>query len=109
MLACATMTAESPQSSTFQAECSACHAPGFFAATTFTQSWSGRALYWLFKQIRTTMPETNPGSLKRGEVADILAYILQINGYPEGETALPGEDDPLRLIVLEAPPDAPGR
>lgn len=93
---------------TFEAECSACHAPGFFTASTFVRSWSGRALYWLSKQIRTTMPESNPGSLKREEVSDILAYVLSLNGYPGGEQPLPAEDDLLRLIVLEELPEGDG-
>ena len=90
---------------TFEESCTACHAAGFFTASTFQRSWSDRALYWLSKQIRTTMPEDNPGSLDRREVADILAYILSLNGYPAGELPLPHEDDALRLIVLEAMPD----
>lgn len=89
----------------YEKSCTACHAPGYFTASTFQRSWSRRALYWLFKEIRTTMPEDNPGSLDRRETSEILAYILSLNGYPAGDLPLPHEDDPLRLIVLEAMPD----
>lgn len=89
----------------YEKNCTACHAAGYFTASTFQRSWSDRALYWLFKQIRTTMPEDNPGSLDRRDVADILAYILSLNDYPAGDLPLPHEDDPLRLIVLEAMPE----
>ncbi|HUG39543.1 MAG TPA: cytochrome c, partial [Longimicrobiales bacterium] len=67
----------------FQERCTACHAPGYFTASAFRRSWSGRAVYYLFNTIRTTMPEDSPGSLRPREVADLLAYILRLNTYPE--------------------------
>ena len=89
----------------FRDTCTACHAPGYFKATAFGQAWSGRPIYWLYKTIRTTMPESSPGSLKTREVADLLAYILSINAYPEGPDPLPADEDALRHVVWEAHPE----
>ena len=92
---------------TFQERCTACHAPGYFTATAFRQSWSGRAVYYLFSTIRNTMPEDSPGSLRPREVADLIAYILRLNAYPEGPEPLPDDGDALRGIIWEdLPPDA---
>lgn len=85
----------------FQERCTACHAPGYFTATAFRRSWSGRAVYYLFSTIRTTMPEDSPGSLRPREVADVIAYILELNAYPEGPEPLPHDADALRAIVWE--------
>lgn len=93
----------------FQERCAACHAPGYFTASAFRQSWAGRAVYYLFNTIRNTMPEDSPGSLRPREVADLLAYILRLNTYPEGPEPLPDDTDALRLIVWEALPADPGR
>jgi hypothetical protein len=38
--------------------------------------------------IATQMPFTAPGSLKPDQVLAVLAYILQQNKYPAGESAL---------------------
>ncbi|MBW3534901.1 MAG: cytochrome c [Gemmatimonadetes bacterium] len=94
---------------TFQERCTACHAPGYFTTTAFRRSWSGRAVYYLFSTIRTTMPEDSPGSLRPREVADLLAYILRLNTYPEGPEPLPDETDALRVIIWEDLPADPGR
>lgn len=93
---------------TFGERCTACHAPGYFTATAFRRSWSGRAVYYLFSTIRTTMPEDNPGSLRPGEVADLIAYILRLNTYPEGAEPLPDDGAALRSIVWEDLPADPG-
>ena len=53
--------------------------------------------------IATEMPEDNPGSMKAGEYAAVLAYILKENGLPTGETALTGDEELLKRILIEAP------
>ena len=35
------------------------------------------------------MPEDAPGSLSENEVLDIVAYVLQTNGFPAGDKAIP--------------------
>jgi hypothetical protein len=34
------------------------------------------------------MPEDAPGSLPENEVLDIVAYVIQTNGFPAGEKAI---------------------
>ncbi len=42
----------------------------------------------LLDVIASTMPQSDPGSLKPEEYNAVAAYILQQNGYPAGTTAL---------------------
>ena len=41
-----------------------------------------------FTRIQTTMPEDAPGSLTENEALDIIAYVVQTNGFPAGEKAI---------------------
>ncbi len=34
------------------------------------------------------MPEDNPGSLTNRQVTQVLAYILQFNGFPAGDAEM---------------------
>jgi hypothetical protein len=43
----------------------------------------------LFERIRATMPADNPGSLKRDQVADLVAFILNFSKYPTSQKELP--------------------
>jgi mono/diheme cytochrome c family protein len=42
----------------------------------------------LLDMVSTTMPQSDPGSLKPEEYNAVVAYILQQNGYPSGSTPL---------------------
>ena len=88
----------------FGRRCAACHAPGFFTAGTFVRAWAGRPVRSLYRRLRQTMPEDNPGALKPREYASVIAYILRLNEYPAGETALPSDEEELgRILVVELP------
>lgn len=85
---------------TFSARCAGCHAPGFFQAGTFLRAWAGRPVRSLFRRLRQTMPEDNPGGLRAREYAAVIAYILELNGYPAGSEALPDDEEALRGILM---------
>lgn len=42
----------------------------------------------LFSTMTTRMPRNNPGSLSHKQYEDIMAYILENNGYPAGAQKL---------------------
>ena len=58
------------------------------AGSDFMSKWSGQTVDDLRDIVTTQMPLTSPGSLKPAEVLSVLAYILQQNKYPAGDTAL---------------------
>ncbi len=42
----------------------------------------------VFTVVSQQMPATNPGGLEKAEYVDIMAYLLQQNGYPAGDSSL---------------------
>ena len=54
----------------------------------FLAEWENKNVRALYSRILSTMPENDPGSLNETEMLDILAYVLQANGFPAGPTAL---------------------
>ncbi|MEQ1759888.1 MAG: cytochrome c [Vicinamibacterales bacterium] len=53
----------------------------------------------LFTKIRKSMPQDAPGSLQDPLVIDLVAYLLEANGFPAGATTLePGSADPIRIV-----------
>ena len=80
--------------------CGRCHQPAFYTGGLI-DSWAGNTVGALYQLIINTMPEDTPSSLKDQEYADLMAYILKINGYPVGSDELPGNDDALMKIVIE--------
>ncbi|MGH9557821.1 MAG: c-type cytochrome [Bryobacteraceae bacterium] len=94
----------------YKAQCAACHgdqleggemAPAL-AGADFMSNWSGLTLGDLFDRIKTTMPATNPGSLSSKATAEIVAYILQVNNFPAGQTTLPTQTEVLKQIHIDA-------
>lgn len=94
-------TAEQAQRgrATYQRVCSACHALTAYTGEAM-EGWKDGVLYDLFDLIRTKMPEDNPGSLRRSEYTDVLAFILELNGMPPGDTPLSSRASELRKIVF---------
>lgn len=70
----------------------------------FFVRWSGRTAGELFNMISKDMPADKPGRLETAAYADILAYILQTNGFPAGPTELRTDADRLAQIVIEKQP-----
>ena len=88
----------------FDADCAVCHGNTLrngtmgppLAGEAFTAVWAGRSVRELFDSAKT-MPPANPGSLPDATYSNIVAYILQMNDYAAGETALTtGEGTTLR-------------
>lgn len=71
------------------------------ADAAFLREWSGRTVGDLFDLIKMTMPENAPGTLSDRAYADLVAYILQANGFPAGSQSLEPERERLAKIVLE--------
>lgn len=80
----------------FNKSCASCHgvdlagvanAPSL-AGDSFLQRWQGHAVGELFERIRMTMPKGQPHSLDDSRYADIIAFILEANGYTPGKSEL---------------------
>jgi S-disulfanyl-L-cysteine oxidoreductase SoxD len=93
----------------YKKECGGCHGETLeglgqtppLAGDDFKSNWKGQTLDDLFEKIQTTMPARSPGSLKREQNAEIVAYMLKFNGYPAGKKALPSDSETLEQIPFE--------
>lgn len=83
---------------TFERRCSRCHEIPHFSSADFFRTWTRAPLNQLYGFIATTMPRGAPGSLSRPEYADVVAYLLALNGVPPGETDLPAATAALARI-----------
>ena len=87
--------------------CTSCHGTEAYTGDSFVKAWGGRTAFDFFDQLRTTMPNDNPGALKREEYIDVIAYIFSLNGLPSGPQELKAEDDLLKAIKIDSIPSAP--
>lgn len=90
----------------FAKVCAECHETKDVTGADFRTKWKGQSVFALFEQIRTTMPDGNPGTLSRDEYISTVAYILKLNGLPAGDKALATDSVALSVITLELPPPA---
>jgi len=90
---------------TYMNICVACHPPGTYTAAAFRAKWNGAPLSQLFGLVSTTMPKEQPGTLEPDEYAEVIAYLLKINGAPPGKTPLPTDIAPMKKIRIVMPAD----
>lgn len=84
-----------------RAQCASCHGAEAYSGESFEKAWKGQTVFDLMELIRTTMPNDNPGNLPLNEYVDIVAYILNLNGYPPGEAELPADVEALKLVKID--------
>jgi mono/diheme cytochrome c family protein len=84
----------------YKAACAGCHALDWYQGPAM-KPWDGAPLFNLYDVVATTMPQNNPGSLKRREYLDLLAYILSLNDMPAGGEELPAAAEALQKIVIK--------
>ena len=87
----------------YRSKCASCHAPNRFTDDLFYTSFAGKPLWEMFDVISDTMPEDNPGGMKKEEYADVIAYLLKLNNFPTGSVDLPIDKDALSAILMEKP------
>lgn len=94
----------------YSRDCASCHgqemrggemAPGI-AGSDFMVFWTELPVGSMFERIKVSMPEDGPGRLTDEEYTDVLAFILDSNGYPAGEAELPADKAELDKILIVA-------
>lgn len=73
----------------------------------FRNSLLDRTVGDVYDTLRVTMPEDNPGALSRSAYIDLLAFLLEANGYPEGDAELPADSAALNKIRIDERPGGP--
>src|SRR5262245_34688578 len=95
----------------YTANCGSCHGPNLnsrengvasLGGQDFDFNWRGQTIGERFERTKKTMPPQGTGKLSDQVYVDIIAYILQYNGYPTGDIELKADLDNLRKIVIES-------
>jgi len=89
-------------------KCASCHQESLKGSTEtppltgdmFWSNWETYSANNLVEQVRTTMPEDNPGGLMRQEYVDIVAYILKFNEV-QFTGDLPNDADGLKKVTIK--------
>ncbi len=90
--------------------CASCHGAALdgsgqappLSGPDFQGNWNGQTADDLFEKIQTSMPADRPGQLSRRQNADILAFLLNSNGFPAGQKELPSDAAALQKIRYES-------
>jgi cytochrome c len=88
--------------------CAACHAEDLRGRSTapslveesFAFLWGDMPVGELLERIQKLMPSDRPGSLSAQTYRDIVAFMLQSNGFPAGERELESDVETLRGIAI---------
>ena len=78
----------------YNSYCTDCHTVGSvnlnrpLRGRGFIDNWREDSLKPLFDKIKTTMPSGAPSTLSDRQYVDVLAFILEKNGFPEGRKEL---------------------
>ena len=89
--------------------CAECHAEDLsgqemapsLIGVAFSFRWGGSTLNEIYTSLRTTMPQSTPGSLQYQTYADLVAYMLRANNYPSGNAELDADEAALAAITIE--------
>ena len=101
----------------FDRECAQCHGPAgaggsmapALVGAAFTANYDGQTVGDLFDRNRTTMPVGKEGKLSAQQMADITAFMLQVNKFPSGAAELAPQSMALKQIKFVAQnPNATG-
>jgi mono/diheme cytochrome c family protein len=86
------------------ASCGRCHSVTQHSGPQFAAGWNHRKVSELYERVQTTMPQDEPGALTENEYADIIAYVLKLNGMPPGKKPLAPDPAELRKIRIDIAP-----
>jgi S-disulfanyl-L-cysteine oxidoreductase SoxD len=99
----------------YSRSCEHCHGPSLtgnptdevpsLVADGFMFHWRGRSVQDLYARLSKSMPSDAPGSLDAGTYLDLVAYLLEANGFPSGPQEL--NRDQLKALVIEKSPPRP--
>ena len=89
-------------SARYEAICLECHTKVEFTERPFLFAWEGSSVGQLYAYIAENMPEDGPGSLPESDYLAVMAYILQMNGYPAGEAELTADMERMRAVPFAA-------
>jgi mono/diheme cytochrome c family protein len=94
----------------YVANCADCHGDDLMtedektkpiAGAAFIKRWDGKTLGKLLDTTKRSMPPDTPNSLSRKETADVIAFVLSVNGVPAGKTEIDPASPAVKEIIVE--------
>ncbi|MGH7058413.1 MAG: c-type cytochrome [Acetobacteraceae bacterium] len=95
---------------TFEQTCAICHGSHLqgkvgpaLAGKQFlsVSEFQGLTAWFLYNFMSHHMPQNDPGSLSKKQYTDLMAFVLNANGYPAGNTELKPTKKVLQAIKIE--------
>jgi hypothetical protein len=71
------------------------------AGQYFKRMWTGRSVRAFYDRAHKTMPPAAPASLAADVYANIVAYVLEVNGFKPGETQLAASSPALEKMAIK--------
>ena len=101
---------------TYASNCVGCHNADLsgsrsgpqLSGAAFMEKWELQTVQRLYRTIRETMPRNNPGMLTDQAAADLVALVLQSNGFPAGAEELRATAPVLEALTI-IPKNGPTR
>ena len=92
----------------YDASCVSCHGPDLISANYgpplagpyFDGKWIGQTVGALYTHTHDRMPPSQPASLPDETYADLVAYMLQVNGLATGDAELPADVGALNGMTI---------
>jgi mono/diheme cytochrome c family protein len=85
----------------YRKHCMSCHEGEYFGPVLL--AWQGEPLSSFFEVMTSAMPENDPGSLAQDQYTDLLAYVLKVSDYPQGQRELDPVSVDFSKILIEKP------
>ena len=99
----------------YERNCAGCHGPNVddgsappLRGAAFLGKYGGKPAADLFTFVSTKMPPGNPGSISPTDCAEIIAWVLQQNGYATGRKEFASDAAALASVTIPAPPGGRG-
>jgi len=67
----------------------------------FIETWQDRTIGELFGSIMNTMPSDGSITLTADQTLDVVAYMLQANGFPDGPIAMKNDDATKEIVIVK--------
>lgn len=88
----------------FQKSCLECHVPTDYTGDAFQSKFVGGTAYDIYEQIRSSMPQDDPGSLTNQQYTDLVAFLFSLNQFPTRSAELSPVVDSLKAVKVQVRP-----
>lgn len=94
----------------YDTHCASCHGADLSGAgpavalrgQIFMEKWSNKPANELFAAVRR-MPPGQPDAISPAQAANIIAFMLQANGFPTGPQPFPASEEALSRLIIATP------